>query len=66
MMTNRNSTMMPPTYSTICTANRNSACCSRYSPATPSSETIRAIALCTAFRRVMVRTAPPSTSRAKA
>ena len=65
MITNRNRTMMPPTYRIICTANRNSAFCSRYNPATPSSETISEIALCTGLRRVMVRMPPKSVMAAK-
>ena len=65
MITNRNSTVIPPMYSTICTANRNSAFCIRNRPATPASDVINAMAQFTALRIDTVRIAPTSVNSAK-
>ena len=65
MMTNTNSTMIPPAYRITCTMNKNSACNCRKMPAVARSAVIRKIALCTTFRRVTTSNAEITASAAK-
>src|SRR6185503_12165426 len=54
MITNRNNTITPPTYTRICTPAMNSAPASTNSAATETSDEIRNSALCTALRAITV------------
>ena len=65
MMTNTNSTMMPPAYRITCTMNKNSACNCKKMPAVAKSAVIRKMALCTTLRRVTTRIAETTASAAK-
>src|ERR1700733_7867255 len=65
MITNTNSTMIPPTYKMTCTMKRNSASSSRKNPAVASSVVIKNTALCTIFLRVTIKTAEATAIPAK-